>query len=190
MADPVTLAMVGAAAGAITNKKDPVKGALLGAAMGGAGGLIAAPAAGAAAVTNPALAGIAPMGAEAAGLLSAAPAAASGPGVGAILGSKTASAASSPSLLSKLVTPGTLMAGNSLLGAMNPPPVQTAPGQVVPGQPVPLAFQGPQITQRPMQRDQLLYEDIPQGMFAVPPLMFETQGPGGYQAFYNPGRTR
>jgi len=189
MADPVTLAMVGAAAGAVTNKKDPVKGALLGAAIGGGGGLIAGSAAGgAAAVTNPALAGITPLGAEAAGAL-AAPAA-SGPGLGAILGSKTAPAASSTGLLSKLVTPGNLMAGNSLLGAMNPPPVQTAPGQIVPGQPVPLAFQGPQITQRPMQRDQLLYEDIPQGMFAVPPLMFETQGPGGYQAFYNPGRTR
>lgn len=38
MGDPVTMAVVGASAGAMMNKKDPLKGALLGAAGGYAGG--------------------------------------------------------------------------------------------------------------------------------------------------------
>lgn len=38
MADPMTMAAVGAVAGAALNKDDPMKGALMGAALGGAGG--------------------------------------------------------------------------------------------------------------------------------------------------------
>lgn len=38
MGDPVTMAVIGASAGAMMNKKDPLKGALLGAAGGYAGG--------------------------------------------------------------------------------------------------------------------------------------------------------
>ena len=41
MADPVTLAAIGAVAGAATNKKDPVKGALIGATLGFGGGSVA-----------------------------------------------------------------------------------------------------------------------------------------------------
>lgn len=40
MGDPVTMAMIGASAGAMMNKKDPLKGAMLGAAGGYAGGSI------------------------------------------------------------------------------------------------------------------------------------------------------
>lgn len=38
MADPLTMAAVGAVAGAALNRDDPMKGALMGAALGGAGG--------------------------------------------------------------------------------------------------------------------------------------------------------
>ena len=38
MADPMTMAAVGAVAGAALNRDDPMKGALMGAALGGAGG--------------------------------------------------------------------------------------------------------------------------------------------------------
>ena len=38
MADPLTMATVGAVAGAALNRDDPMKGALMGAALGGAGG--------------------------------------------------------------------------------------------------------------------------------------------------------
>lgn len=117
MADPVTLAMMGAAAGAVTNKKDPLKGALIGATLGGVGGAVApsllagAPASG--------LAGITPMGAQAAtGLLGSAPVAA-GPGMGAVLGAGAQSAAA-PGIMAKLATPQTMMAGASLLGSMTP----------------------------------------------------------------------
>ena len=43
--DPITLALIGGAVGGLTNKKDPVTGAMLGAVGGGAGGLLGAPAA-------------------------------------------------------------------------------------------------------------------------------------------------
>jgi hypothetical protein len=42
MADPITLAVVGGSIGAMTNKKDPLKGALLGAAGGFGGGTLMA----------------------------------------------------------------------------------------------------------------------------------------------------
>lgn len=41
MADPATMAMAGAAVGALSNKDDPMKGALMGAALGGGGGYLA-----------------------------------------------------------------------------------------------------------------------------------------------------
>lgn len=48
MADPITMAVVGAGAGALMNKKDPLKGALLGAVGGyGGGALLGAGGAGA-----------------------------------------------------------------------------------------------------------------------------------------------
>ena len=40
MADPATMAIAGAALGAATNKDDPMKGALMGAALGGGGGYL------------------------------------------------------------------------------------------------------------------------------------------------------
>jgi hypothetical protein len=43
MFDPFTLAMIGAGVGAFTNKKDPLKGALIGGSLGYGGGLLAAP---------------------------------------------------------------------------------------------------------------------------------------------------
>jgi hypothetical protein len=41
MADPATMIMAGAALGAATNRDDPLKGAMMGAALGGVGGSIA-----------------------------------------------------------------------------------------------------------------------------------------------------
>ena len=38
MGDPVTMAMIGAGVGAITNPRKPLQGALLGGALGGFGG--------------------------------------------------------------------------------------------------------------------------------------------------------
>lgn len=49
MFDPFTLALIGGAAGGLLNKKDPLKGALLGAGMGYGGGLLMPAAGGAAA---------------------------------------------------------------------------------------------------------------------------------------------
>lgn len=49
MFDPITLALIGGAVGGLMDKKDPLKGALLGAGIGATGGLLAAPTAGAAA---------------------------------------------------------------------------------------------------------------------------------------------
>jgi len=48
MADPATMMMAGAALGAATNRDDPLKGAMMGAALGGVGGGIASGAMGAA----------------------------------------------------------------------------------------------------------------------------------------------
>jgi hypothetical protein len=51
MFDPFTLAMIGAGVGAFTNKKDPLKGALIGGGLGYGGGLLAAPGTAAAGTT-------------------------------------------------------------------------------------------------------------------------------------------
>lgn len=58
MFDPLTLALIGGAAGGLLNKKDPLKGALLGAGMGYGGGLLAAPASAGAAATAEGAAGL------------------------------------------------------------------------------------------------------------------------------------
>lgn len=139
MADPVTLAVAGAVAGAATNKKDPLKGAILGATLGYGGGAVAPALMGGGAAAAPAagLTGITPMGAQAAAGLTGG-AALSGPGTGAIIGSQTAAAA--PTLASKLMTPSTLMAGAQLAGAMQPkaPVAQSMP--LRPGQQVPITL--------------------------------------------------
>jgi len=49
MADPVTLAITGAVAGAALNRKDPLKGALIGGTLGYGGGMALGPAVGASA---------------------------------------------------------------------------------------------------------------------------------------------
>lgn len=144
MAEAMTLAMLGAAAGAATNKKDPLKGALLGATLGYGGGALApgllgtgAPAAG--------LTGITPMGVEAAGGLLGSTAPVASPGVGAVLSTGTQAAA--PSMMSRLATPQTLMAGAQLAGAMSPQPQRAQPLPLRPGQPSQVIMQDiPQIT--------------------------------------------
>lgn len=154
MADPITLAAIGAAAGAATNKKDPVKGALIGATLGFGGGAVApsllgsaAPAAG--------LTGITPMGAQAATGL-AGGAAVAGPGTGALLGSQAAATGAGGSLLTKAMAPSALMAGSQLVSAMQP---KSAPAMSMPvrsGQQVPITM------------DQIRAVD--QGAFDVPPI--------------------
>lgn len=163
MADPVTLAMIGATAGAVTNKKDPLKGALLGATLGYGGGALApgllgtgaaAPAAG--------LAGITPMGVEAAGGLLGSTAPVASPGVGAVLSTGTQAAA--PSMMSRLATPQTLMAGAQLAGSMSPPPQRAQPLPLRPGQPSQVIMPEISIVQSPLlpgQR-QLQYPGIMQ----------------------------
>jgi len=128
MADPVTLAAIGAVAGAATNKKDPVKGALLGATLGFGGGTVA-----------PALMGGTAAGAGAAGT----GAAAGGTFIpGMALETQLAAAPASPlaGFMSKATTPASLMAGAQLAGALQPkPPVaQTLP--LRPGQQVPITL--------------------------------------------------
>jgi hypothetical protein len=61
MADPATMMMAGAALGAVANQDDPLKGAMMGAALGGVGGGIA----------SGALGGAGAAGVEAAGLTGA-----------------------------------------------------------------------------------------------------------------------
>lgn len=49
--DPISLAVIGAATGAVASPRDPLKGAIMGGALGfGGGSMLAAPAAGAAAI--------------------------------------------------------------------------------------------------------------------------------------------
>jgi len=62
MADPATMMMAGAALGAATNRDDPLKGAMMGAALGGVGGGIASGALGGAGAAG--VEGAAMLGAE------------------------------------------------------------------------------------------------------------------------------
>jgi len=138
MADPATIAMIGAAAGAVTNKKDPLKGALLGATLGYGGGALA-----------PSLLGT---GAGAAGAAGTAGAAGGTFIPAAALETQLAAAPAAPSLLSRLATPQTLMAGAQLAGTMTPKQAQTAPMPATPGKPIPMAFQPPPVAMSPVGR--------------------------------------
>jgi hypothetical protein len=177
MADPVTLAMIGATAGAVTNKKDPLKGALLGATLGYGGGALAPSLLGTGATAASGAAG-------AAGVTSGLPAA-----TGGLLGSTAplmsggaspvASALSAqgiagaplmstmpaaPSMMSRLATPQTLMAAGQLAGSMSPPPQRAQPLPLRPGQPSQVIMPEISIVQSPLlpgQR-QLQYPGIMQ----------------------------
>jgi hypothetical protein len=191
MADPMTLAMVGAAAGAVTNKKDPLKGALMGAALGGGGGLLAG-GAGAAAASAPSsglLAGMTPMGAQAAGGLTASAIPAGGvAGGGALL---AGGAPAAPSLMSRLANPATLAAGAQLAGSFTPQQAQTAPGRVTPGQPIPMAFQAPEIVMSRMGPSvPNVFGDEEIGLFGVPGMRRSRLIPGQREEIleYFPGR--
>ena len=162
MADPVTLAAIGAVAGAATNKKDPVKGALIGATLGFGGGTVA-----------PAL-----MGGGAAGAGAASTGAAAGgtfiPGMA--LETQLAAAPASPlaGFMSKATTPASLMAGAQLAGAMQPkaPVAQAMP--LRPGQQVPITLDQIRAI------DAGLFDTVPldrrmrtmQSRFGLPPVPF------------------
>jgi hypothetical protein len=162
MADPVTLAAIGAVAGAATNKKDPVKGALLGATLGFGGGTVA-----------PALMGGTAAGAGAAGT----GAAAGGTFIpGMALETQLAAAPASPlaGFMSKATTPQSLMAGAQLAGAMQPkaPVAQAMP--LRPGQQVPItldqirAIDAGMFDTIPMDRRMMTM----QSRFGLPPVPF------------------
>jgi hypothetical protein len=193
MADPMTLAMVGAAAGAVTNKKDPLRGALMGAALGGGGGLLAG-GAGAAAASAPStglLAGMSPMGVQAAGGLTASAIPAGGvAGGGALL---AGGAPAAPGMMSKLASPQTLLAGAQLAGSMTPQPVQTAPGRVTPGQQIPIEFQPTPIVMSPIGRfGGMMPLDEELGMFDTPSMIRTQMRPGQNELMmdYFPSRRR
>jgi len=189
MADPVTLAMVGAAAGAVTNKKDPLKGALMGAALGGGGGLLAG---GAAAGGAGLLGGAAPLGATAAGGLTASAIPAGGVvGGGALLAGGAPAAA--PGLMSQLANPAVLAAGSQLAGSMTPKQTQTAPGRVSPGQQVPIEFQPPAIAMTPIGRfANIMPLDEELGLFDTPSMIRTQMRPGQNDLMLNyiPSRGR
>jgi hypothetical protein len=165
--------MIGAAAGAVTNKKDPLKGALLGATLGYGGGTLAP------------------------GLLGTGAAAGTAAGAGgtfipaAALETQLAAAPAAPSLLSRVATPQTLLAGAQLAGAMTPRQAQTQAMPVSPGKPIPMAFQPPPMAMSPVGRYGEMFplrEDL--GAFGVP-TMFRTQvRPGEDEMLLNyfPGR--
>jgi hypothetical protein len=195
MADPVTLAMVGAAAGAVTNKKDPLKGALMGAALGGGGGLLAggAAAGGAAAGGSGLLGGAAPLGATAAGGLTASAIPAGGVVGGGALLAGGAPAAAAPGLMSQLANPAVLAAGSQLAGSMTPKQAQTAPGRVSPGQQVPIEFQPPPIAMTPIGRfANIMPLDEELGLFDTPSMIRTQMRPGQNDLMLNyiPSRGR
>jgi hypothetical protein len=190
MADPVTLAMVGAAAGAVTNKKDPLKGALMGAALGGGGGLLAG---GAAAGGSGLLGGAAPLGATAAGGLTASAIPAGGVVGGGALLAGGAPAAAAPGLMSQLANPAVLAAGSQLAGSMTPKQAQTAPGRVSPGQQVPIEFQPPPIAMTPIGRfANIMPLDEELGLFDTPSMIRTQMRPGQNDLMLNyiPSRGR
>lgn len=129
MADPVTLAMMGAAAGAVTNKKDPLKGALLGATLGGVGGAVAPSLLGTGAAAVPASGGL---------LGGYMPAAA--------LETQLAAAPAAQSIMSR-VSPQALMAAGQLAGSMSPQQQRAQPLPLRPAQQSQVVMQDiPQIT--------------------------------------------
>jgi hypothetical protein len=209
MADPMTLAMVGAAAGAVTNKKDPLKGALLGATLGYGGGTLApgllgtgatqaaSGAAGAAGVQSG-------FGAQLAsqGLLSTAPAMSGGASpVASALASQGMTSApalmstpsAAPSILSRLNNPAVLAAGSQLAGSMTPKQAQTAPGRVTPGQQIPIEFQPTPIVMSPIGRfGGMMPLDEELGMFDTPSMIRTQMRPGQNELMmdYFPSRRR
>jgi hypothetical protein len=190
MADPMTLAMVGAAAGAVTNKKDPLKGALMGAALGGGAGLLAG---GAAAGGSGLLGGAAPLGATAAGGLTASAIPAGGVVGGGALLAGGAPAAAAPGLMSQLANPAALVAGSQLAGSMTPKQAQTAPGRVSPGQQVPIEFQPPPIAMTPIGRfANIMPLDEELGLFDTPSMIRTQMRPGQNDLMLNyiPSRGR
>jgi hypothetical protein len=68
MADPVTLAVVGAVGGAMLNKDDPIKGALIGGTLGFGGGTVLGPAMGASGAAAGTTAGAAGIGGAGSGI--------------------------------------------------------------------------------------------------------------------------
>ena len=165
MADPVTLAAIGAVAGAATNKKDPVKGALIGATLGFGGGSVA-----------PALMGGTAAGAGAAGTAGTGAAAGGTFIPGMALETQLAAAPASPlaGFMSKATTPQSLMAGAQLAGAMQPkaPVAQAMP--LRPGQQVPItldqirAIDAGMFDTIPMDRRMMTM----QSRFGLPPVPF------------------
>ena len=115
MGDPVTMAMIGAGVGAVTNRRNPLQGALLGGALGGFGG--AAMGAGSAASTaamtgaNPAVMGTAGMGV--APMTAGATYSAATPGMVANLGTATmptyAATGGTTGLIPSMTAPVTMM---------------------------------------------------------------------------------
>jgi uncharacterized membrane protein YeaQ/YmgE (transglycosylase-associated protein family) len=195
MADPITLAMVGAAAGAVTNKKDPLKGALMGATLGGVGGAVAPSLLGATA-TQAASGAAGAVGLQSGfgaqlaghGLLSSAPMMSGGasPVAGALAAQGMTSApammstaGAAPSMMSKLANPQTLMAGAQLASSMGPQPAQTAFGRVTPGQQIPIAFQPPPIAMTPLTRfSNMMPIDEELGIGDVPSMIRTQMRPG------------
>ena len=202
MASAATLAMIGAAAGAVTNKKDPLKGALLGATLGGVGGTLAPGLLGAGATQAASgAAGAAGLqsgfGAQLAGqgLLSTAPAMSGGasPVASALAAQGITSApalmstpAAAPSLMSRLNNPAVLAAGSQLASAMGPQRAQTAPAQVTPGRQIPLAFQPPPMAMSPVGRFAgMLPLDEELGMFDTPSMIRTQIRPGQNELMMN-----
>jgi hypothetical protein len=122
MADPVSLAAFGAVAGAATNKKDPLKGALMGATLGFGGGQLAPTLLGSSAAAGAAGGSFMPAAALETQMAAAPASALSG-------------------LVSKAATPQALMAGSRLASSMQP---QMPPAQALPlrqGKDVPLSLE-------------------------------------------------
>ena len=164
MADPVTLAMIGATAGAVTNKKDPLKGALLGATLGYGGGALApsllgtgataaSGAAGAAGVTSGLPAATGGLLGSSAPLMSggASPVASALAAEGIAGAPLMSTMPAAPSVMSRLATPQTLMAGAQLAGTLSPQQRAAQPLPLRPGQPSQVVMQDiPQITRTPV----------------------------------------
>ena len=169
MADPISLAMVGAAAGAVTNKKDPLKGALLGATLGGVGGAVAP------------------------GLLGGGAASTAGgfiPAAAAETQLAAAPASAMSGFLSKATSTPALIAGAQLAGAMAPQQARTAPMQMSQAKPVDIAFQPVPISQRVVGPLEFMRQDEERqlGAFDVPGLVFERMMPGYSVGEYRPAR--
>ena len=115
MFDPITLAMIGGAAGGLLNKKDPLKGALIGAGLGAAGGAFAP---GLMGTTPGATAGLLAPGAASGAGSQAAMLAAQNQGFGAVGSQMLAQAAGTAAPASVNAMAGMQRAGEALSGGM------------------------------------------------------------------------